>query len=484
MKIKFLLAVILINLGSISNLQAQFGSANIKPIVKVSKPDKSNCLDPKDISAIKDDFNFKQDDDVTVKFDACDKENILNKVIQSLLILRDGEYEKTYSSDDDTFENSFAQISPYQFLKDRIKTIHFKDKCHSDNVLAYVTNKETKFTFCLQNNIAFNATTIEIAETAVHEARHVDNDDVGHVDCTQGNAMSMSGACDRSHEQHGSYFYSAEYSVLIYKFGKNFHPLQKKTMRYKALNYLLNRFNIVPKLKSEAYVYAKTNDNTLSIMTADLKLKPVKNNMTEPLFSRINGELLIYNEQSKEFSGWSYDSGPDKVIDNNFGTFATEYNTIPAAEKFNLLDYTVESVKNNSEISAILTDRTLKYSAKSDAERIKNTINLPFSEKPVRILKPKLCQGDIKNIYILTAGNMVYEGSLSDNTMSFKTKENCKTDIINFIDFNNKILGLSTDGQILELKNNSIQPVEQFNQVKFNFLGEPFIVYDFFKNNK
>ena len=133
------------------------------------------CISGDLIKEIESDFEFTFDDELKdFKLEVCDAKHITNRILRGLVLLKYGQFSKSTKSKDQAFSDSFSDIHPYEFLKNRIKKIHFVKECNK-GVGAYVRNKENKFSVCVENYnsdlaTAWFATTY--ASIAIHESRH------------------------------------------------------------------------------------------------------------------------------------------------------------------------------------------------------------------------------------------------------------------------------------------------------------------------
>lgn len=99
----------------------------------------------------------------------------------------------------------------------------------------------------------------------VHEVRHLDWNDFGHVPCQVG-PLKGEFACDSNYEQRGSYGIHTEFAVRLSRTEKVAKELREEA-RAEALNNFIERFNTMP-LGLEPGVYAQTKDKRLYFVNA------------------------------------------------------------------------------------------------------------------------------------------------------------------------------------------------------------------------
>ena len=473
MKSSFLLLVILSFLFNFTSVVRAEGPILTKYSTQLVD---EGCLSEDLINEIKSDFEFTFDDELKdFKLEVCDVKHITNRILRGLVLLKYGQFSKSTKSKDQVFSDSFSDIHPYEFLKNRIKKIHFVKEC-TKGVGAYVRSKENKFSVCVNSyekyfSEAWFAATY--ASMAIHESRHADKDDLGHYTCEHGSQKGASGGCDESVEQKGAYFYGTEYSAYVSKFGKNFHPAMRAESRSQAITYIINKFNKVPKVDSANYVVTRNSIGKLGMITADYKYKEINQVLSGKIFPRIDGNIMIFDQQKKEFRGWSIYDGfvkPD-------GSYAIDYN-LNIENRSDVTDYISDSSWGTN-VGAMIFENSLRYYF--GTLKIEGTVNLPFSVSNARILKPVLCRGPEDSLYVLKDHETVYEGSLDENKkIQFKKAENCQTNILNVTDLSGRIVALSEDGVIGEFKNKTFEPIKSLANEKFDFLGEAFNLLDFF----
>ncbi|MBC96975.1 MAG: hypothetical protein CME63_04455 [Halobacteriovoraceae bacterium] len=94
-------------------------------------------------------------------------------------------------------------------------------------------------------------------EVLMHEVRHFDGH--AHVTCTQGNEQGARGACDQQIKSGGSYAVSVQANVeLSYVDQLNYGD--RVLAEAGAIYSINNKFNSLPTVKSEDYIYASNKD--------------------------------------------------------------------------------------------------------------------------------------------------------------------------------------------------------------------------------
>lgn len=212
-------------------------------------PDKEkDCIAQKDSDPLFSEFSWRTNDN-NLAFDACDPNNLPRLVAQSLLFIK-------------ALPNT-AQIvgtTPFQYFKDRIKTIYFEPKANPD--CQVVQSKDKSVSGTLAYVISPSSRTVHIcpffstlevpggASFLIHEARHIDGFD--HVKCTHGDMREAdqqfsrsTGACDFSFDMQGSYGVQARFHSLLYQL-EALPAILRQAQRSEALYYYVNRFNEMP----------------------------------------------------------------------------------------------------------------------------------------------------------------------------------------------------------------------------------------------
>jgi len=446
---------------------------------KTEVMNEDGCLSESLIKEITSDFVITFDSALDAKtISACDTNDITNRLIRGLAFLKYGQFHTSKKSDDETFYNEFEAVKPYDFLKNRIKKIHLIDECDSKTWVAYVKNNEDTFQVCVKNfkerfrSYIFSA---DYASTALHESRHTDSDDIGHVTCNRGNEKGSPMACDKDRAQHGAYHYGTDYYAYIANFGKNFHPAIQAGTRYSALNMLMNKFNKLPDLKVNQYVILKSSENNQLFSLSDQKkIHNLGTTTSDSLYSRGDGEFSIFESAKNHFVSWNFF---DNKTGSARGSYAKEYNDkINSDVRFVDIIY---PISNESFKTAMLVGSDLKYTVKGKDAKIEK---LSF-QNPKRFLKPELCGKENDSLYILTEDQRVFRIRELFYRLNFEEVSNCQTDFLNVTLLGKSKLGLTTDGRLLELTEKSWTPVSGFEKKKFNFLSDSFDILDFFKTD-
>lgn len=450
---------------------------------KVKEMNEEDCLSDSLIKDITNDIKIIADSDLNLELDlekisACDKDDVTNRIIRGLAFLKYGQFNTSKKSDDEEFYNDFEKISPYDFLKKRIKNIKLTNarSCNINYIIAFAFRNDETFYFCFENFKKYHKKEItagSFANHALHEARHVDNDDSRHVTCEHGLGKGMERGCDRNRAQLGAYHYGTEYSVYIAKFGKNFHPAVKNKARADALLGLMNKFNEVPKINTARLaVLRDANDNSMLTVSESKETTNLNVKINGHLYPRSDGAFSIFNNNF--FSSWQiYNSTFDAAL----GSYANEYNKTNFQHKFNDIIY---GKGNEAYISAISYDNYLKYSKSDSKDDSDKTIPLPLNNFK-RFLNPSNCGGKNDRIYLLSDDQTVLEGVVDENDeISFKKNSNCAVDFLNIAQLGQSKLGLTTDGRLLELIGNKWKPVKETESKRYNFLSDSFDLYTFF----
>jgi hypothetical protein len=201
-----------------------------------------SCLDTSRVnSEIFNQFDIVTEDS-NIKYDNCADDNIIRKLAEALLFLKDVRVGMI----PDDLDLGILGTSPFGFFTDRISTIVFDAKSNNrcgSSVMAYVLSGEKATMHICPYLNQFDAFTM--SSTLVHEARHVNG--FSHARCKHGlMAVTGSAACDPNyHEYKGSYATGTEYEIKI-SYSPEVSGLLRQQARSRAVVGLLERFNELP----------------------------------------------------------------------------------------------------------------------------------------------------------------------------------------------------------------------------------------------
>lgn len=434
------------------------------------------CLSAAIIKDISNDFKLNLG---SLTISDCDTQDITNRMIRALAFLKYGQFKSTEKSKDDFFFNEFQTVKPYEFLQKRIKKINFKSVCPNINATANAPHGGDEFFVCVNSfkkdlESDGMSTPFDFAAIAIHESRHADSDDIGHVTCTQGEQKGISGACDKNRAQKGAYHFGTDYYAYVAKAGLNFHPAIKSYAGAGLLRYLKGKFNEIPKLNTNRIVILKdTISDQLYSISEKKEIRDLKISIAGNLYDRGDGEFNVRESDTNLFSSWSVYDGKSTVA---AGRYALEYNEKNTQDRFIDVLYPEGSEENLK--TFFIFGNLLKYSTSSNSED--KIINLPFQDSE-RILHPKFCGSKKGRIYIQTKDQNIFEGTITESDqVTFSKFEGCETGFLNVTNFGKSKIGLTTGGRLMELQGSSWKPVLGFETKKFKFLSNSFDVYDFF----
>ncbi|AZZ36221.1 hypothetical protein CIK05_05245 [Bdellovibrio sp. qaytius] len=195
----------------------------------------AGCLKEELVADVLKDFDLQFSESAeNMKIESCNPQSLSYRIVLALLYIKHGEYNPGKASTDQAFENLFATMSPYSFVKHYIKTVKIND-CKSVNYAwAYAVSNHDDINICAKKMLEWDRASskkisaIRIASLIVHEVRHIDPSVPDH--------KSAEGCfkCDTSVEAKGAYFYEKEFLYNVHKYGKNFSAQERNDARYWA----------------------------------------------------------------------------------------------------------------------------------------------------------------------------------------------------------------------------------------------------------
>jgi hypothetical protein len=436
--------------------------AENKAVFNKSEMDGESCLSQEMVADVLSDFTLA--DLPGGAGSLCDANNIKNKMVRGLVLLKYGKFNFPTRTDS-IYKGTFnASNTPYKFLRDRIKQIEFAS-C-SDSTAGYAHQGSDRFFVCA-NRAELPAD--YYAELAVHEARHIDYNDQGHVTCTQGGKKGTEGGCDVSIGQRGGYYFGLEYDILVAKYGANFHPALRSSARAYAVSGILNSFNEIPKLATVQYTLAISENNEVIYFGSDERSFKVPVKAKGPIMNTGDGSFIYQNENNKAI-----------VFDAYIGARSAYAEHIYEIVNFQLKDAQYV-LTETSVLEAGLGDQSLSLYyrdyAGGELRTIKATQALPSADVE-KFLSPTQCSAaKATAAYLLTKRGNVYEANLQNGKVVFTATSACNLDYLDAAQVGSTKLRISMSGELLKKKLFSWKPIPEYRHLRFKSLSKP---YDFY----
>ena len=431
------------------------------------------CLSSAEKKAIDEQFDIQDLINATTK--ECVFENPVNKVYLAINFLKKGLFSSSAKSTDQTYFNEFPNNdSFFNYFSSRIKTISIEN-CKSLTIAYVVTSSKNlkKMSVCADTITQLTISASSLAATLMHEARHIDADDIAHFTCTQGTEKGREGTCDKSREQKGGYHYGAEFTAKVAKYGQNFHPAIVASLRADTMTKLLNRFNKVPQLLAPQYVLARdSKSQQINLIDTALNIKTTSYKITGNITDRHNNSALVYNDSSVDkILGFDLYNG----FQNNVGTFAEWYNNVTTKPQGFDLFYG-GSIYNAS--GALSRYSSIQYEFVTASGVVRGNFDATSFGSFKRFVQPEVCALDKNSLYLQNFSQEFYKLSYSTLGLNFVKVDHCQEHIESIAKLeNNTVLILNENNTLIAQPQNS-SPI-QFNQ-QYDFLSQPFGVFDFF----
>ncbi|MES2803732.1 MAG: hypothetical protein V4654_14665 [Bdellovibrionota bacterium] len=190
------------------------------------------CLKNEYVADVLKDFNVEFSGSVeAMQIDVCNQKSFSYRLALALIYLKHGQYNVGRPSEDQSFENLFATITPYDFVKKYVQTVKVNDCKRVRHAWAYAVPGKSEINICAKKIIEWDKASykvlsaIRIASLIVHEVRHIDPSKANHE------STKVCSNCDLNVEQKGSYFFEKEFLYNIHKNGKNFSAAERNEAR-------------------------------------------------------------------------------------------------------------------------------------------------------------------------------------------------------------------------------------------------------------
>lgn len=413
------------------------------------------------------------------------------KLSNTLSFLKDTAWENLEKSEDQSYYSEFTeQNNPYNYVTRLFSRITYLScDAFNRNAIAYVNKGQNEIFFCKQSEDCLSSNDsslglLDMATTLVHEARHIENPNVGHITCPQGSFRSQK-ACDLSRSVRGGYHFETDYVIGLSKNSK-LNPVLRSLSSHLAMSDLLNRFKNIPELNMEKNILIQDSQNNLYLLNSNLKLTNLNFNARHNIYDNSNGDFILYDKHEGQFHYNTY-SLDSKL---SLPKLAFKYNTIGILSE-NFIDYQV--VQNGTIRTEIMlfpdhiwvsmewkSQFTQYDEARNNNFRIES--RLPENIKIISLISSKVCLSDKNEVLLLSDNNTVYRPNWDINNELNLESINCPIDFSKYKKqsmLDNKIIRLSKSGQLSDEKDLKINGSEN---KKIIFMSEPFDVLRFMQN--
>lgn len=161
----------------------------------------------------------------------------------------------------------------------------------------------------------FKASPLEALSVLVHEARHSDTRDPGHVKCIIGDIPKTQGGCDdvfsNEADNAGAYAYGTLYELALGQYSADLDRAEKELMITNALTVLSTRFNVFKSVMAKHFdiVTVLLEDGSLAwvhpfsleFITLNIELPKFQEKFKKIEFSPRTGSLLLFTESNRLF---------------------------------------------------------------------------------------------------------------------------------------------------------------------------------------
>lgn len=419
---------------------------------------------------------------VVDQIDLCNHEDVRVKTVKALFMLKMAEFTDSVASPGKLFTNELSNVNrPNEFFTSRVSKINFENcqqTIKSSDAGAYVWPKNKQNIYvCIDNGAGLPSS--EYLNFLVHESRHLDNDDIGHATCTQGNQKGSEGACDHSFEQRGAYYFGLQYQLLIAKHGKNFHPVTRYRSMLFASGTADNKFNSpAPKEMHNVLILREVGTKKLWMLNSSDSVEPLAITVPGKIVEMNQGYYVSYSDSDKELRRYDLLNGDAKKT-------IAESNPDPGMEAwfvFQPKDTRPPLKSVGRGLMGVLYGDKLDYGfVVGDRDYKAGTMTLP-SQDFVEIVSGYTCgdQEDYNKIFLRTVKNEFFEVSPDANQQpQVKPTKACNLSIIDGVKFGSQEFVLGRDGNIYENKAGALELVSAVKGKKFDFISHETPVIDF-----
>lgn len=417
----------------------------------------------------------KQVDDFAIQLETfeapykCEAGNELYKISSALYLLEQLRFEKTgqFAFVDDLKQDEFVG-----YLKRELKNRGGIMRADLGCGMFAIACANSRLGLMTIGSAAFDEQTsvFDVAATLLHETRHLQSAKFNHVRCTNTLAVRMGEfACDENIWAQGSYGVELQFYLKSAFSSKNFNRASQVANRLSSYAISRTSFNQHPlqslevlmlqSQEDELYFYDGENLFETTLKFADSKIMVNSEGVTEPIFR------VVPKDKSKDAYAFLYqrnvnlsDFQKPSVQAVILGRTLLDYNTKPASQRADVLDYGFFNLDMYTGWAVTLTDSSLLISP-PDFQDFE--VALP-SAKLVRISHYNPCKNVVFNpesvgelpetveIAFIDEHNHVYPYILGGPKTKQLLKPACRMGggVLNYFIYRNQILRLKQEGSV------------------------------------
>ncbi|MCM2352154.1 MAG: hypothetical protein NDI63_00965 [Pseudobdellovibrio sp.] len=430
---QFLVAALL---GLSLTAQAQIG---IGPVPQEPTPgtDAGNCISAADMTQIAKDF--KQFASLSGK-EYCHDGSQQAHLLAGIHYIRKVQFNQPMTnSSDELFKGTFAG-DWYKYTTNLVKTFKIESSCPT-GVIAFV------YGFFHQNTMHVcpmaltpSFTPLDLASVFMHEARHIEG--YPHVTCSQGPRAGLNGACDKKISDAGSYAVTVETYAQLGAYGKDIHPAHRALAQASSLIYAAEAFQTPVKINKEEAFLALTLDRELYQIDSNLKsAKLIGTTEKHGNFAKSKMGLIFLPEDKALPMVKIFPTGQTSPT-------SSEYND-NAATRSNVVDYYFAWTWN----ARIEKNKVKFFCDKRENPTQANEVSVGGA---LSVIYPEGYAPEKNYAYIKTT-NGVVKISCEGSTGKVVAANNITVDadVKRVQKANSTLIGLTNDGDLLNLSNNS-----------------------------
>lgn len=409
-----------------------------------------DCISQSELNQISKHFSqFKN----LANADYCDDDSQTWHLLKTIMFMRETTFNNQMkNSSDELFSGRFAS-DWYQYFIGRIDDISVQTSCPK-GVGAYVYGFGGKTMYVCPMMLTNNFSALDRASVFMHEARHIDG--YPHSTCSQGARKGIQGACDDAISDGGSYAVTVETYAQLAKYAHGIHPALKAYSMASAVTYADEAFETPVKVhrKTELLVM-NNNKNLFALDSQTLSLKELGQ---APFIGKIiprAQHLILFPEDKNQNARYLF-SKNEGEISQSPGELVSIYNSLPPAEKANLLD-----VHIGGQWSAKIYSQKITFSCdpKSSA-----TSDLTLGQETAQnLIYPQGYNRTAKGTYLMATSGNVLEIGCSDRTMKpFIRASTYKMDrpYVQVHRLEPYIVALDKNGELYLINNQSSTPLK------------------------
>ncbi|MGE0526118.1 MAG: hypothetical protein AB7G93_05380 [Bdellovibrionales bacterium] len=410
----------------------------------------ANCVSQSEMREIAQ--TFRQFRDLAEQGEYCLDGSPTANLVAGILFMRKTRFAAQMpSSADELFSGRFSQ-NWYEYFIGRIDSFDIQDSCPK-GVGAFVYFFASTMYVCPML-LTENFTALDRASVFMHEARHIDG--FPHVTCSRGPREGLSGACDESIGEGGSYAVTVETYAQLARYGDDLHPALRAYARASAITYADEAFESVVQVRRQSRLLLMSVDQEFHVLSTSARNPRLQLLGPAPELGHIimrGQHMILFPDDRTRPARFVFARGEGE-IQQQAGDFAVEYNSQTPQLRSELVDLHVGAqwmVKVFRNKLRFFCDPRSEFSHEMNME----------DEIPTGLIYPTGYDRGSRRIHLATESGRVFEVGCGRDQSPHYQVSNLQLDqrYKRVHKVGDNVIGLTQDGRLFQIEGGRSVPL-------------------------